>query len=86
MLSKNPRYSSYNELAEDMIPSNKPCVFVEGNNKLFYQDIAEFVNCFVRPGGSSNSIKEKISRKLHDGKNNFIGIIDKYKRFKYFYS
>lgn len=76
MLSSAANLNRYAQLAQDMLPKNKPYVLVEGNNKFFYQDLEEFHDCFVKNGGNCENIKKQIEDKLTDRKKNYIGIID----------
>lgn len=68
MLSSAANLNRYAQLAQDMLPKNKPYVLVEGNNKFFYQDLEEFHDCFVKNGGNCENIKKQIEDKLTDRK------------------
>ncbi|MCT1181488.1 hypothetical protein [Lactococcus lactis] len=72
----NISISEYEDTAEEMLPINQPYILVEGNNKLFYQNLNEFNGCFIKGSKDCESIKSKVHTELTNGRQKYIGIID----------
>lgn len=70
-------FKDFKDSAREMLPKKTTFILVEGNNKIFYQNISELFNCHVDGGGSCIDIKKSVEKKLILGEKNYIGIIDK---------